>query len=439
MKLKALGVALLLGAATLSHAQEAPKPSPFTFALHGFVSVSGASQSGAFVISEGQQSLASATGVSPVNDKNSFTADVRQTRLNFSVTGPKVLFGATPTGVVEVDFFNGQGAGNYGDVSIIPRLRVGYSELNWGMHKLQLGQQNDLVFAMAPTSLSHIAFPLGYFTGNIGWRRPGIFGFHTFQLSNDLKVEGAWEIGRSQWADASNGGAAGVTIGGAAANTPGGINLGEASGAPALEGRVSATYSKFLFAFVGAHWNQVDLTGYGQGIALPAGSKHSVDTAAYNAGLKLTLPLPSDMLLTVAGTGFTGKNVAPLIANMTTAAQAFRVGPLGEDVNTMGWWAQAGFNLTKEFSVWAFYGNQAIDKKDFVRAAQTQAAAAPSGYENATTNIELIYRDGNYGLSAEWIEFNTKYTTAIDVATLSITGNRTAKSDQYMISANYFF
>ncbi len=42
-----------------------------------------------------------------------------------------------------------------------------------------------------------------------------------------------------------------------------GITLGEASGSPAVEGRVSFTYGKLLTAFVAAHYNQVDLTGVG--------------------------------------------------------------------------------------------------------------------------------------------------------------------------------
>ncbi len=438
MKVNALGAALLLGCATLSQAQEAPKPPAFTFALKGFVSMSAAYQTGAFTLSEGQQSLASATGVSPVPDKSSLTFDVRQSRFNFSVQGPKVLFGATPTAVMEIDFFQGFGGGNYGDVSLLNRLRVAYSELNWGAHKLQLGQQNDLVFAMAPTSLSHIAFPLGYYTGNIGWRRPGIFGFHTFQATPDVKLEGAWEIGRAQWADASSGGAAGVTIGGAAANQPGGINLAEASGAPALEGRVTGSFQKLVTAFAAAHWSQVDLSGYGSG-ATPTPPKHSVNTVAYNAGVKVTLPLPSDMLLTVQGTGFTGQNVAPLIANLTTAGKAFGIGPQGQDVSTMGWWAQAGFNISKELSLWAFYGDQQIDKTDFVRAGYMTGANAPSAYENTTTNISAIYRDGGYGLAFEWIDFSTKYATTVDAATNTITGNRTAKSNQYMATATYFF
>jgi hypothetical protein len=439
VKLTAFVAAVLLGTTAMAQtapAAEAPKPT-WTFALHGFVSMSAAYQSGAFILSEGQQSLGSATNAASataVPDKNSLTFDVRQSRFNFSVQGPKVLMGATPTGVMEIDFMQGFGGGNYGDVSLLNRLRVAYAELNWGTNKLQLGQQNDLIFAMAPTSLSHIAFPLGYFTGNVGWRRPGVFGYHTVALPSDLKLEAAWEVGRSQWADASNGGAAGVTIGGAAANTPGGINLGEASGAPALEGRVTLGYAKLLTAFVGAHWQNIDLSGYGSG-ASPIVGKATVQTTAFNGGLKLTLPVSGDMGLTVQGTGFTGKNVGPLIANFTTAAKAFNVGPKGEDVATMGYWAQVGFNLTKEFSLWALYGAQAIDKKDFVRAGY----GANSAYEGNTTNVIAMYREGGAGLSAEWIHFETKYSAAVDVPTLAVTSNRTSKSDQYMLSANYFF
>lgn len=438
MKLTAFVAAVLLGTTAMAQTPPPAEKPTWTFALKGFVSMSAAYQSGSFLLSEGQQSLASntnATSTATVPDKTSLTFDVRQTRLNFSVQGPKVLFGATPTGVVELDFMQGFGPGNFGDVSLLNRLRLAYSELNWGNHKLQLGQQNDLVFAMAPVSLSHIAFPLGYFTGNIGWRRPGVFGYHNIPLSPDMKVEAAWEIGRSQWADAgATAGAPTVSVGQAQAGTPGGITLGEASAAPAVEGRITFGYSKLLTAFVGAHWQQIDTGGYGNGNAVA--TKHTLNTTAYNAGVKVTVPVADDMLLTVAGTGFSGINTGPLITNFTTAAKAFQFGTVnGEDVATMGWWAQAGFNLTKEFSLWAFYGMQSMDKTDFVRAGY----GANSAYENATTNVIAMYRDGGYGLSVEWINFNTKYSTTVDTATNTIIDNHSSKSDQYMFTANYFF
>jgi hypothetical protein len=442
---------------------EAPKPT-WTFALKGFVSMSAAYQTGSFILSEGQQSLGSNTAASPVHDKDSLTFDIRQSRFNFSVKGPQVLFGATPSAVLELDFMQGFGAGNFGDVSLLNRVRTVYSELDWGTNKLQLGQQNDLVFAMAPTSLSHLAFPLGYFTGNLGWRRPGIFGFHTLGLG-DLKLEGAWEVGRSQWADSagcvvSNGtdAVAGSTacsgVGGAAAGPSGGINYGEASSAPAIEGRVTATWAKLVTGFVAAHWNLVDLTGYGQqnGGEATSPTNHTMKVVAYNAGAKLTLPLPNDMGLTVAGTGFYGNNVYPLVANMTTGSAPragknygrFPVGFNGEDIPTWGYWAQAGLSFTKELSLWGFYGQQKVDEKKVVRSFGAAAATASgTAFENATTNVILMYRDGGYGISAEWIGFQTKYGLTSDQAgaepgTKFVT-KRTAESNQYMVTANYFF
>ncbi len=477
MKLKALGAALLFSSTAFAQTpppteqkpltpetaapQQAPTPPPvapppqaapivapvapaaapaapaFKFAMKGFISMSGAWQSGSFTLSDGQQSLAATTPAGIV-DKSSLTFDVRQSRFNFSVTGPKVLAGATPSGVLEIDFFQGFGGGNFGDVSLLNRMRLAYSELNWVNHRLQFGQQNDLIFAMAPTSLSHIGFPLGYFTGNLGWRRPGIFGFHTFPVSSDTKVELAWEAGRSQWADVGGGsGAAGVPgngIGAAGTNTPNFINLGAASGAPALEGRLSLTVGKLASAFVAAHWNQVDLTGVGPpaGGGSPAASPrvNTLDVYSYHAGAKVVLDL-APMALTLQATGFTGRNVSALIGQFID----FKYGPASDpNVDTIGWWAQAGLNLTKEFSLWGFYGQQKPNRSDAERALL-------ANIENKTTNVIVMYRDGGYGLSAEWIHFDTTQATYSGAVpgTSTLTATRVAKANQFMGTATYFF
>jgi len=407
VKAKALAVALLLGSAALASAQDAPKPSPFTFALHGFVSMSACSQDGAYQLSECQQSLMALA--EPAADSNSLAFDVRQSRFNFSVKGPQVFAGATPTAVLEIDFFQGFGGGAFGDVSLLNRLRLAYSELNWGNHRLAFGQLNDLIFAMAPVSLSHIAFPLGYETGNIGWRRPGIWGFHKLAASPDLNLELAWMVGRSQWNDAATG------IGANAPNQPGGINQGEASGTPALEGRVTATYQKLLNVWVAGHWNKVDLNGVG------TGGGDEVTVQAVNGGAKLTFG-PA----TVAATAFTGKNVGPLIGNLVQ----FNLRPGNDDVSAWGYWAQAGFNFTKELSAWAFYGQQKPDEAD-AKAAQM------ARLENKTTNVILQYRDGGYGVSAEWINFKT--TNATYDGTGAFTASDEASVNQYIATATYFF
>ena len=137
-------------------------------------------------------------------DKPVFGGDIRQTRLNFSVRGPAVFGGAVPKAVVEFDMFGSsefQPTGSYGDVSILPRIRVAYAELNWGTGStiIQIGQQNMLTIGTIPQSLSHIAFPATYAAGTVGWRQPGFWGWHTF--GDDLKFEFAWSVQKSGWAN----------------------------------------------------------------------------------------------------------------------------------------------------------------------------------------------------------------------------------------------
>lgn len=400
-RLLSLLAVLLLPAAALADGPD------FTFALHGFVSVSGAYQTGTFGLSEGQQSLYA--GAEPTTDKNSLTFDVRQSRFNFSVKGPQVMFGATPTAVLEIDFFQGFGGGAFGDVSLLNRMRTAYTQLDWGKHKIQLGQQNDLVFAMAPTSLSHIAFPLGYATGNIGWRRPGIFGFHNFAVSDDLKLDIAWELGRGNWNDAASG------IGAGNVNQPGGIGQAEASGTPALEGRATIS-NKMFSAFVAGHYGSVDLDGVGT-----AGPDTSLTTTAIVLGGKV-----SYMGLTAMATGFTGKNTGPLLGQLIQ----FNTGPAGDyDVSTTGYWAQVGYNITKEFSLWAFYGNQKPDSGDATKASLARR-------ENTVMNFQAMYRDGGFGTSLEYIDFKTTTGTYAGGALASTTES---KASQLMVSGTYFF
>jgi hypothetical protein len=387
---------------------EAPKPPTFTFALHGFVSASFYTQTAVTGPSEGQQALWASAPLH--TDKSVFGGDVRQSRFNFSVAGPKVFAGATPKAVLEIDFFQGFGAGSYGDVSLLNRMRLAYSELDWGSNRLAFGQANDLIFVIAPTSLSHIAFPFGYEAGNIGWRRPAIWGFHS-TTSGDLKTEFAWEVGRAQWNDVA------ASVG---ANTPdptkspNGFNQGEASGVPAVEARLTVSKGSMATVAVTGHWNKVDLNGVG----FSGGS--TLQVVAGNVSAKLVLSQ-----LTLQGTAFVGKNLAPLIANFLTFQPAGFTG----DVHEWGAWGQAGFNFTKELSLWGFAGTDHPSEKDLIAMAGTSTAAFKT--RNVTTAGMLQYRDGGYAFGLEWIHFLTRYHQPA--------GDTNTKASQFIASANYFF
>jgi hypothetical protein len=417
--LKTFAAALLVCLTAVAQAQEAKPaaPSPFTFALHGFVSMSGYMQDQRTGFNEGQRAL---YAVPPdlTKDQTSLGFDLRQSRFNFSVKGPQVFGGATPSAVLEIDFMQGFGEGNFGNVSLMNRMRLAYSELNWGNHRIAIGQLNDLTFAMAPASLSHIAFPLGYGTGNIGWRRPGFWGFHNFAASPDMKVEFAWEVGRSQWADAA------TATGGQTYNAPNDASLGEASTLPAVQARLTLTSGKLFNIWVAGHWNRVDMNGVGT-----TGGVNDFDVTAGAAGAKLT-PGP----LTLAAAGFYGQNTGGLLGNIVQfqpggATATTPAAASVKDVTAWGIWGQAGYNLTKEFSLWGLYGVQKPDEADAKAAGFTRL-------KNETINVQANYRDGGYAIGAEWTYFKTKTATYTGGAFASDTN---LKANQYMVTGNYFF
>ena len=432
--MRALASALLLASAVATAAEEAPAPPPqFVFAMHGFVSGSIYYQDGNLGPSEGQQSLfvnnQTPTTRAPNVDRLVFGGDVRQSRFNFSVAGPRVFGGAaTPKAVLEIDFFGGFGSGNYGNASLTPRLRWAYAELDFGGgNRLLAGQTNDLIFAMAPTSLAHIAFPYGYGSGNIGWRRPGLFGFHTF--GSDTKMELAWEVGRSNWADSGAVTGSANTGNGIGQNTVGsggdpyGFSFGEASGLPAVEARVTVSSGTTLTAFVTGHWQRIDRSGVNATPPASGTTNTNLDVIAGNVGAKMAAGP-----LTVAATAFTGKNLAPIIGDFL----AFQPNSVG-DVHEYGGWVQAGWNFTKELSLWGYIGTDKPNQQDAIAAGYTKI-------QNVTSSALLQYREGGFAVGPEWIHFYTKTRGsggATTAASRALDANLSA--NQYMLTVNYYF
>jgi hypothetical protein len=450
VRIQALGGALLLSwaAATLAEEAEAPKP-PFTFALHGFVSGSVYMQDASLGPSEGQQALYvnAQPPKQPVQDRMVFGGDVRQSRFNFSVAGPQLpaFGGAIPRGVLEIDFFGNFGSGNYGDVSLTPRMRAAYAELDWGGgNRLLFGQQNDLIFTIAPVSLAHIAFPYSYTAGNIGWRRPAVWGYLTAGEKKSTNVELAVEVGRSQWADAGGIGGATVTPSviptggtiqtGAAGGDAYGFSNGEASGLPAIEARIMLADGANWSLFTTGHWQRVDRSGVGAGpYTTPGGISSDLDVIAVNAGAKYKAgPLQ------LAATGFVGKNVAPLVG-LFSQFQANNIG----DVHDKGGWVQAGLNLTPQISVWGFVGAEVPNEKEATDAHFTKL-------RNVTSVGMLQYRDSvkvaglasDYAIAFEWIHMNTRlrtYSSATITAAEAASLSGDVGGNQWMLTGNYFF
>jgi len=126
----------------------AQEKSDFTFAFHGYIAGSMYWQDQQIAPSNGQQAWFVTSQANA--HKQLFGGDVRTSRLNFSLAGPKVLWGGTPKGVVEFDFSNNAGPGTFGDVSVLPRLRLAYAELIWGNTAIRFGQDHQLLIGSSP-------------------------------------------------------------------------------------------------------------------------------------------------------------------------------------------------------------------------------------------------------------------------------------------------
>ncbi|HEX9049895.1 MAG TPA: hypothetical protein VF841_05115 [Anaeromyxobacter sp.] len=372
------------------------------FEFHGFVGASLYTENA--VMNSGGGQAAWFVSAVPTVDKSVLGGDVRQSRLNFTLTGPQLWENATARAFAEIDFFGTTPAGPLNDVSISPRLRVAFAELKLGNSGtvIRAGQDHDLVLGIIlPTTVGHVAFPLSYQSGTIGWRRPQIAGYQTFALGPDFKLELALAIGRANWTAA----------------TPAEAALGQASGKPSYEGRVKLQH-KIFEAFAATHYSQIDVNG--QGVATAPGANGTLDTTVFNIGGKV-----SYLGATLQGSAYTGKNLGPLAGDLLQWQPAANLAlPGGVDVSEVGYWLQAGYTIPvlPELSVWALTGLANPDDADLVKAGLTRS-------RNQTSSFLVRYQNKGYTAGIEYSIFRTAYTNLPDVQ----------KAEQFMLSGMYFF
>jgi hypothetical protein len=420
----------------------AAPPSPFTFAFRGFISGSVFVQDG-ITTGAGGLPLPGQGGLTGLGqgaflalseqptDKLVFGADVRQTRLNFSMRGPQILGGATPTGTVELDFFGGFSGGSFGDESVFPRLRLAYVDLAWPQTTVRVGQFHNLLIGFIPASAAHIGQPYVVAT-YLGFRAPGVTLLQRMPMGG-LSAELALQVNRNNWRD---------TLGTCGTGTPPlvlpnclpqGVTFGEASGWPQVQARVALTSGKApaswpgfpagdFTVFVAGEWDQKDISGYG----VSGGDVFT--TYAVQAGAKVAAGP-----LTIGGNAFIGQNTGGLVGTLGQFAPLLRTTEdgtvvAGENVFDMGGWVQAGVSLTKEFSLWATAGTNRPDRDDL-------AAALPQGarFKNVYAAM-LAYKDGPYHVGLEWIHLMTGLPTREPV-----NDTRAVNVNQGIATVTYFF
>jgi hypothetical protein len=441
--LRSLMSATLIALAFAAPSVRAADESPWKFEFHGFVTASMYYQDQIFNNGQGQGLLYSAqspgqaapcvvTPATPCTAAGSATksgsimsGDLRNSRFAFSMAGPKVFDGAAqPRAYLEFDFFGLNAAGGYGTEQPVPRLRVGYAELKIGNGNLQVGQQNQLVVVQIPASLSHIANPVTYGAGTIGWRTPGIRYTHLIPIDS-IKLELAAEAVKNKWVNE-------VALGTAPPTnwTTNLIGYGESSGMPMFQARakVDGKAGDFSYmAYLVGVYGKFDMNGFGDGYALPAWTtKTTVDQNVFEVGGKVTFAPVS-----LSGNFYTGKNTANMLGSQLVFG----------DISDTGYWVQLAGNITKELSLSVAYGADSPDEADIRRVAAGGNAGVPASFtprlENTLVGGMIKYQDGGYALGVEyWANKTTWCTnTALAAPTTSV------KTDamQVIATAAYFF
>jgi len=371
-----------------------------TLTIGGFISATLFNDRGLFSsFGQGQNAeIAAAPANQPGANRGIFDGDVRNTRLNFTFNAQPVLGKWAPRATIEADFFGAfNGVPPFGDEQPQFRVRHAFVDLSNGRTTLRIGQYWAPLFgetaAFIPVSLAHIAFPVGLGASMIGWRFPGVFLFHDLTPTKPLKLQ--LEVAALK--------GSGPTAAGNARDSTNNIGIGEASGLPQVEARVNAVrrFAKVSWnGFVAYHLDWKDLNGTG----VPGSNitNWGVETGQYIAISSFTLH----------GSFYYGKGLGSQFGMITQFQPQIR-----------GWgaWAQAGYDFTSHWSVWADYG---IDQPDYARFnAETGGTLARQ--LTHTGSALLRFRAGRYAAGLEYFRNVTRWNTGITSA------------DQYALSALY--
>lgn len=366
-------------------------------ALHGFVSATAFNQDRSFTFGNGQNAEFPVPG-----SRGSLSGvDVRNTRFWLDFSGAKFAGNWTGGGRIEMDFFGGfNGTGPYSQQQATPRLRQAYMDLankDTGT-TVRIGQQWDLMFPIdnSPASLSHIAFPLGFGAGFVGWRFPGVV---VMQDLNHGSTGAQWRLDVGAFEGTWSGPGNNIDY----------LTAGSAGFRPQLEARLHVQDKTWL-AYVAAHYSEVDLRGVGGTAATPIQSK--VKSVGYELGGQWK-PGP----FTFKGLVYSGKGLGQIFGAMAQFG----------DIQETGGYVQAGYSFTPNWSVNAFYGISKPDTKDVV----AWLGSGSSGrLENHQSALSLQYTSGAYDLGIEWLHDKLD-STSNGIDRKSTDGNQLSVSALY--------
>jgi hypothetical protein len=228
------------------------------------------------------------------------------------------------SGRVELDFF-GPGEGvkeNQGRLM----MRHAYMKLDWPEDRFNIiaGQTSDVISPLYPRTVN---YSVGWFVGNIGYRRPQIrltkeLGF---EAGGFLKLEGALArtIGRDDFAVDPN------------------IDSGEDAGFPTFQGRASMTFDETTIGLSG-HWGEEEYDTTATG--------HDREFTTWSLNLDYAQQIHEKVELKAEL--FTGENLEAYLGGIGQGVTLSGVNQ-NEEIGSKGGWIAAGLGPwdNKRFNV----------------------------------------------------------------------------------------
>ena len=260
-------------------------------------------------------------------DDDQFNMTANETRLGMLINGPDDGEMKT-SGRAEVDFYGG-GSENKSHLM----MRHAYMKLDWPEDRFNIiaGQTSDVISPLFPSTVN---YSVGWWTGNIGYRRPQVrltkeLGFET---GGYLKLEGALArtIGRDDFV--------------VDRNNP--SNSGEDAGFPSFQGRASLTLPMFgaKEATIGlsGHWGEEEYD-----IAINGRDK---EFTTWSLNLDYTQPICSKV--EIKAELFTGENLDAYLGGIGQGVTLDGVNQYKE-IGSKGGWIAAGLGPwdNKRFNV----------------------------------------------------------------------------------------
>jgi len=114
---------------------------------------------------------------------NQFNVTANETRLGLNISGPKIEGSEIVTsGRFEMDFYGG-GAENKSN----PMLRLAFVKVDWPEFDFSIiaGQNSDIISPLVPNTVN---YPVNWYCGNIGYRRPQVRISQGIEVNESSKV-----------------------------------------------------------------------------------------------------------------------------------------------------------------------------------------------------------------------------------------------------------